>query len=84
MTNGGLEGLYNSAKSIADVGGGSAKDAGTAATQVNAINGGPPGTSGDMAQKDFVVKQPMQVTQFTDKGLNYATTLGVDTTKYKG
>ena len=84
LTDGGLEGLYNSAPSIANVGGGSAKDAGTSKTQVNAINGGPTGTSGDAAQKGFVIKPSLQVTQFTDKGLDYAKTLGVDTTKYKG
>jgi hypothetical protein len=84
LTDGGLEGLYKAAPSIANVGGGSAKDAGTSKTQVNAINGGPAGTTGDVAQKGFVIKQAVQVTQFTDKGLNYGNTLGVDTTKYKG
>lgn len=40
---------------------------------VDAINGSPIGASGnDVAQRDFKIRQPTGVTQFTDAGLNYS------------
>lgn len=77
LTNGGLEGIYKAAPSIANVGGGSAKDAGTEKADVKN-----PGVQG--IQKGFTIRQPVQSTQFTDTSLNYAEKLGADTRKYKG
>lgn len=68
---------YKAAPSIANVGGGSAKDCGTSGADVM--------FPGDQSiQTGFVERQPIQVTEFTAASLNYAKTLGVDTTKYKG
>ena len=66
---------YNKAPSIANVGGGSAKDTGT---QKDAVMF--PGTQA--IQTDFTVKQPLQVTEFQPSALNYAQTIGVDATPY--
>jgi hypothetical protein len=89
LTDGGLEGIYKRYQDLANVGGGSAKDAGADNTATNAINGtanGPIGITGaiinDIAQKNFKIKQPIQITQFTDAGLNYIDTKGINTTKY--
>ena len=69
--------MRGSNSSCAHVGGGSAKDAGTAGADVM--------FPGDQAiQKGFVERQPIQVTEFTDRSLNWAKTIGVDTTKYHG
>jgi len=66
---------YAAASSIANVGGGSAKDVGTAKTAVV--------TPDDQRiQAGFTEFQPIQVTQFTEASLNYAQTLGVNTTRY--
>ena len=68
---------YNSAPSIANVGGGSAKDAGT--DKADVVN-----PTVQSIQKGFVERQPLQVTEFTDASLAYANKLGVSTVKYKG
>jgi hypothetical protein len=89
LTDGGLEGIYNRYQDLANVGGGSAKDVGLDNTATNAINGtanGPIGITGavinDIAQKNFKIKQPIKITQFTNAGLNYIDTKGINTTKY--
>lgn len=83
LTDGGLEGIYNRYQDLANVGGGSAKDAGLDNTATNAINGTPIGATGnDFAQTNFKIKQPINITQFTDAGLNYIDTKGLKTTKY--
>jgi hypothetical protein len=89
LTNGGLEGIYKEYKDLANVGGGNAKDVGTDKAATNAINGtanSPIGITGavinDIAQKNFKIKQPIKITQFTDAGLNYIDTKGINTTKY--
>jgi hypothetical protein len=85
LTDGGLEGIYSRYQDLANVGGGSAKDVGTDRASTDAINGGPASQAAtrDWAQKDFKIKQPVRVTQFTDGGLNYSTnTLKLDNTKY--
>ena len=68
---------YAAATSIANVGGGSAKDVGTAKADVRNPNV-------QAIQSGFTEHQPVQVTQFTPTALDYASTIGVDTTKYKG
>ena len=85
LTDGGLKGIYERYQSLANVGGGSAKDVGTGRAATDAINGGPASQAStrDWAQKDFKIKQGLQETQFTTSGLNYATnTLKLDTTRY--
>ena len=60
-----------------------AKDAGTEpAAATDAINGSDHFVGNDAVQKNFKIKQPIKVTQFTGAGLNYAATLKVNTTKY--
>jgi hypothetical protein len=66
---------YNKTPSVANVGGGSAKDAGTSRDAVKF-----PGTQA--IQSDFTVRQPAQVTEFQPAALNHAKTIGVDTTPY--
>ena len=85
LTDGGLLGIYTTYQDLANVGGGSAKDVGTDRAVTDAINGGPASQAAtrDWAQKDFKIKQPVKITQFTEGGLNYATnTLKLDTTRY--
>jgi hypothetical protein len=80
--------LYNSKNVIAAAPGDhsrtfNAKDVGTEpGGAVDAINGSVAGTQWDLVQKDFKIKQPLLQTQFTDKGLQYAEQLKVNTTKY--
>jgi hypothetical protein len=52
------------------------------AAATDSINGSGPFIGNDAVQKDFKIKQPLQQTQFTDKGLGYSDTLKVNTTKY--
>jgi hypothetical protein len=59
-----------------------AKNVGTDAAATDEINGSVRGQSWDVAQRDFKIKQPLLQTQFTEKGLNYAEVLKVNTTKY--
>jgi len=65
-----------------------AKNAGTEpSAAVDSINGTAPNSGGqyvgnDIVQKNFKIKQPIKVTQFTGAGLNYAETLKVNTKKY--
>jgi hypothetical protein len=60
-----------------------AKNVGTEpAGAMDAINGSAPGGQWDLVQKDFKIKQPLKMTQFTSAGLQYAETLKVSTTKY--
>ena len=68
---------------VANVGNGPAQSAGTADSP------GQPGATNmidvpNSIQKDFQPHQPSQVTMYTDTSLNYAQTLGVNNTKYKG
>lgn len=80
--------LYNSKNVIAAAPGDSsrtfnAKAVGTEpAGAVDSINGSGQFAGNDVVQKDFKIKQPLKITQFTDKGLNYADTIKVNTTKY--
>lgn len=67
---------YNSAPSIANVGGGSAKDVGTERATVDNPRQG--------IRKGFDVRQPLQTTLFSDNSLNYADQIGVDRKKYRG
>lgn len=39
---------------------------------------------GNKIQNQFQVRTPVGVTSYTPTSLNYATTLGINTTKYKG
>jgi hypothetical protein len=91
LTDGGLKGIYERYKDLADVGGGSAKDVGTGRAATDAINGGPASQAAtrDWAQKDFKIKQGLQQTQFTGDltgnsgGLGYARVgLSHSNTKY--
>lgn len=76
-----LETRYNQAKDLANVGGGSAKDAGTVAT--NVIDNTAVGQGREWAQKQFAVKQGTGATSFTQNGLQYSTNvLKVNTSKY--
>ena len=51
----------------------------------DAINGSVPGQPWDWAQRNFRPNQPVQVTQFTNNGLNYAkNTLKHDNRPYFG
>jgi len=60
-----------------------AKDAGTEpAAATDAINGSDHFVGNDAVQKNFKTKQPIKITQFTDAGLNYIDTKGINTTKY--
>jgi hypothetical protein len=52
------------------------------AAATDAINGSDHFVGNDVVQKNFKIKQPLKITQFTDKGLDYAETLKVTTTKY--
>ena len=72
---------YNQAADLANVGGGSAKDAGNIAT--NAIDNTAVGQGREWAQKQFALKQGTGVTSFTENGLQYSTNiLKVNTSKY--
>lgn len=86
-TGGGLLGIYNASTQLAVVRGDhdrnfNAKNAGTEPTAaVDAINGSVQNSSGqyvgnDIVQKNFKIKQPLKVTQFTGNsnsgGLGYA------------
>lgn len=91
LTDGGLKGIYERYQSLANVGGGSAKDVGTDRASTDAINGGPASQAAtrDWAQKDFKIKQGLQQTQFTGDltgnsgGLGYAKVgLSHSNTKY--
>jgi len=74
LNNGGLLGIYERSTSIANVGGGSAKDVGTSRAQTNALD------IGQKFSKQFQVKNPAG---FTTSAENYSTdVLKVDTTKY--
>lgn len=66
---------YNAVKDLADVGGGSAKDVGTAKADVVT-------PSDQTIQAGFTEFQKLQVTEFTSNALNYAATLGLKTTPY--
>ena len=60
-----------------------AKDAGTEpAAATDAINGSDHFVGNDAIQKNFKIKQPPKITQFTGAGLNYIDTKGINTTKY--
>lgn len=82
LTDGGLEGIYNRYQDLANVGGGSAKDAGLDKTATDAINGSDHFVGNDVIQKNFKIKQPLKITQFTEQGLNYIDTKSINTTKY--
>lgn len=76
-----LEARYNQATDLANVGGGSAKDAGTLAT--NVIDNTAIGQGREWAQKQFELKATRGVTSFTENGLQYSTNvLKVNTSKY--
>ncbi len=66
---------YNTAPSVANVGGGSAKDVGTDRATVD--------TPRPAIRKGFTVRQPLQTTLFSDSSLDYAKALGVDGKKYR-
>lgn len=72
-----LEDRYAAAPSLANVGGGSAKDVGTN----RAVTSNPLTQS---TQKNFTIRQPIQTTTFTSSALDYAKKLGADTRKYRG
>ena len=93
LTYGGLAGLYNASTELAVARGDhgrnfNAKNAGTEpSAAVDSINGTAPNSSGqyvgnDIVQKNFKIKQPIKVTQFTGAGLNYIDTKGINTTQY--
>jgi hypothetical protein len=94
LTDGGLEGLYTSAKELAVARGDhgrnfNAKNVGTTPNgAVDAINGSAPNSAGrfvgnDVMQQGFGIKQSLKVTAFTEAGLKYSTdVLKIDTTKY--
>ncbi len=70
-----------SGKNLANVGGGSAKDAGKLAT--NLIDNTAVGQGREWAQKQFGLKASTGVTSFTENGLQYSTNvLKVNTSKY--
>ena len=76
-----LETRYNQAKDLANVGGGSAKDAGTVAT--NVIDNTAVGQGREWAQKQFTLRANKGITSFTENGLQYSTNvLKVNTSKY--
>jgi len=92
LTDGGLEGIYNASTELAVARGDhgrnfNAKNAGTEpSAAVDSINGTAPNSSGqyvgnDIVQKNFKIKQPIKITQFTDAGLNYIDTKGINTTQ---
>ena len=66
-----LEARYNQSADLANVGGGSAKDAGTVATDF--INNGAVGQGREWAQKQFVINAQKGVTTFTENALQYST-----------
>lgn len=81
LTDGGLKGIYNRYQDLANVGGGSAKDAGKLAT--NLIDNTAVGQGREWAQKQFGLKASTGVTSFTQNGLQYSTNvLKVNTSKY--
>ena len=93
LTDGGLKGIYENSTELAVARGDhgrnfNAKNAGTEpSAAVDSINGTAPNSSGqyvgnDIVQKNFKIKQPTKVTQFTSAGLNYIDTKGINTTKY--
>jgi hypothetical protein len=93
LNYGGLAGLYNASTELAVARGDhgrnfNAKNAGTEpSAAVDSINGTAPNSSGqyvgnDIIQKNFKIKQPLKVTQFTGAGLNYIDTQGINTTQY--
>ena len=93
LTYGGLKGLYEASAELAVARGDhdrnfNAKNAGTEPlAAVDSINGTAPNSGGqyvgnDIVQKNFKIKQPLKVTQFTGAGLNYIDTQGIDTTQY--
>lgn len=72
---------YNQAADLANVGGGSAKDAGNIAT--NVIDNTAVGQGREWAQKQFTLRANKGITSFTENGLQYSTnTLKVNTSKY--
>jgi hypothetical protein len=52
------------------------------AAATDAINGSDHFVGNDVVQKNFKIKQPPLITQFTGKGLDYANTLRVSRTPY--
>jgi len=69
-----LEARYNDSKDLANVGGGSAKDAGTPAFRAtDMINNGPAGLGKEWAQKEFTTNAQKGVTNFTENALEYST-----------
>ena len=69
-----LEARYNQAADLANVGGGSAKDAGTPAFRAtDMINNGAIGQPREWSQKQFTPNARKGVTGFTENGLQYST-----------
>jgi hypothetical protein len=78
-----LEARYNQAADLANVGGGSAKDAGSPAFRAtDMINNGPAGLGKEWAQKEFTTNAKKGITDFTENALQYSTnTLKVPSNK---
>ena len=80
--------LYNSRAIIAPAVGDhdrtfNAKEVGIEpAGATDAINASDHFVGNDAVQKNFKIKQPIKVTQFTGAGLNYIDSKGINTTKY--
>lgn len=69
-----LEARYNKTADLANVGGGSAKDAGTPTFKAtDMINNGATGQEREWSQKQFTTNQQRGVTSFTNNALQYST-----------
>jgi hypothetical protein len=79
-----LETRYNDSKDLANVGGGSAKDAGSPKFKAtDFVDNTAVGQGKEWAQKEFTVNAVKGATDFTENGLQYSTNvLKVNTNSY--